>query len=243
MTDKADFNHVRISRRGLLGGSLVLAGAGVGAGALWSNPKLTDLGLNSVSRWNDTVQSALMSPHQLASSYPAEQITVPFPFNAFYPESQAPAVDSATWRLQVAGRVADRRPRTIEELRSMPQEVQTTRLICIEGWSAVGRWGGVPLNLFMRSVGADLGARYVAFRCADDYWVSIDMPSALHPQTILATTFLDRPLPQEFGFPLRLRIPTKLGFKNAKHIVTIEITNDFPGGFWENQGYNWFAGL
>ena len=86
--------------------------------------------------------------------------------------------------------------------------------------------------------GADLTARYVGFRCADKYYSSIDMPSALHPQTLLALDFADA----KYGYPLRLRLPTKLGFKNPKFIGEIFVTNDYPGGYWEDKGYNWFSG-
>ena len=91
-------------------------------------------------------------------------------------------------------------------------------------------------------MGADTSARYVGFKCADRYYGSIDMASALAPQTILALDFHGEPLPQEFGFPMRLRIPTKLGFKNPKWITALYVTNDYPGGYWEDQGYNWFSG-
>jgi DMSO/TMAO reductase YedYZ molybdopterin-dependent catalytic subunit len=96
---------------------------------------------------------------------------------------------------------------------------------------------------FPAVVGADRRARYVAFRCADDYSTSIDMATALHPQTLLALRFRDTVPPRKYGFPMKPRVPTKLGFKNPKHIMAINITNDFPGGFWEKYGYNWFSGL
>jgi DMSO/TMAO reductase YedYZ molybdopterin-dependent catalytic subunit len=90
--------------------------------------------------------------------------------------------------------------------------------------------------------GADTTAKYVALHCADNYWTSIDMPTALHPQTLLTLTYDGNVLPAKYGFPMKLRIPTKLGYKNPKHIVAITVTNEFPGGYWENQGYNWFGG-
>ncbi|MBI2319034.1 MAG: molybdopterin-dependent oxidoreductase [Betaproteobacteria bacterium] len=95
---------------------------------------------------------------------------------------------------------------------------------------------------FLRRVGADLSARYVGFQCADDYSTSIDMPTALHPQTLLALSFDGEPLPPRYGFPMKLRMPTKLGYKNPKHIEAIFVTNTYPGGYWEDQGYNWFGG-
>ncbi len=116
-------------------------------------------------------------------------------------------------------------------------------MICIEGWSAIGQWGGVPLRDFLQHVGADLNARYVGFKCADRYYSSIDMATALHPQTILALDFGGKALPADYGYPLRLRVPTKLGFKNAKHIAAIFVSDTNPGGYWEDQGYNWFSGI
>jgi len=107
----------------------------------------------------------------------------------------------------------------------------------------VGQWSGVPLHEFLRRVGADTAASYVAFTCFDGYTTSLDMPSALHPQTILALDFEQKPLAPEWGAPLRLRIPTKLGFKSAKNLQAIEVTNAFPGGYWEKQGYDWFSGV
>jgi hypothetical protein len=97
-------------------------------------------------------------------------------------------------------------------------------------------------TLHLQRVGADLRARYVSSKCFDGNSTSIDMPSALHPQTVLALDFLDKPLAPEWGAPVRLRIPTKLGFKSAKDIQAISVTNTYPGGYWEDQGYNWFSG-
>ncbi len=232
-----------VSRRRLLASSVAISA--VAGAAAWSaaTPKGARPVLQHMSRWNDLAQAALFSSTRLAPSYGAEDITRPFPFNGFYPEALAPEVDGDTWRLRVEGRVARPGNWSLAELTGLPQEEQITRLICIEGWSAVGRWAGIPLRLFLSLVGADLSARYVAFRCADDYYTSIDMASALQAQTILALRFLGRPLPTQFGFPVRLRIPTKLGFKNAKHLVALEVTNEFRGGYWEDQGYNWFSGL
>jgi DMSO/TMAO reductase YedYZ molybdopterin-dependent catalytic subunit len=101
----------------------------------------------------------------------------------------------------------------------------------------------VNLRTFLERVGADLTAKYVAFQCADGYTESLDMASALHPQTILATRYAGEPITDPFGFPLRLRTATKLGFKNAKWVTAIEVTNTFPDTFWHKQGFNWFAGI
>jgi DMSO/TMAO reductase YedYZ molybdopterin-dependent catalytic subunit len=128
-------------------------------------------------------------------------------------------------------------------LMALPQQGQITRHICIEGWSQIGQWSGVPLGQFLRRVGADLSARYVSFKCFDGYSTNVDMASAQHPQTILALDFEEKPLAPQWGAPLRLRIPIKLGFKSAKNLEAIEVSNTYPGGYWENQGYGWFAGV
>ena len=146
------------------------------------------------------------------------------------------------WRLSVGGRVADKGDWTLDRLRALPQELQITRHICIEGWSQIGQWSGVPLSQFLHQVGADLGAPYVGFTCFDGYSTSIDMASALHPQTILALDFLGKPLAPEWGAPVRLRIPTKLGFKSAKNVREIVVASTNPGGYWEKQGYDWYSG-
>jgi DMSO/TMAO reductase YedYZ molybdopterin-dependent catalytic subunit len=95
---------------------------------------------------------------------------------------------------------------------------------------------------FLERIGADTTAKYIGFECADDYTTSIDMATALHPQTLLTFRFADQILPPKYGFPMKLRMPTKLGFKNPKHITAMVVTNDYLGGYWEDQGYNWFSG-
>jgi DMSO/TMAO reductase YedYZ molybdopterin-dependent catalytic subunit len=207
-----------------------------------SSPDFVDRVLRGMSRWNDRVQAAIFSPTRLAPVYPESAMTRPFPFNAFYSEAQAPAVDGATYKLQLAGMIADKKPWTVADLRKLPQEAQVTRHICVEGWSAIGKWSGVPFHTFLERVGADKTAKYVGFKCADGYYSSVDMPTALHPQTILALDYGDAELPRKYGYPMKLRVPTKLGFKNPKHITEIFVTNDYPGGYWEDQGYNWFSG-
>jgi len=222
-------------------------GLSLGALTLLSGCDITDADavqkvLWSMSRWNDRVQAAIFDPGKLALTYPESAITRPFPFNAFYPMARAPRVDPATYRLELGGLIRERSSWTLEQLYGLPQTSQITRHICVEGWSAIGKWGGVTFRTFLERVGADLSAKYVGFKCADDYYSSIDMATALHPQTLLACRFADQILPAEYGFPMKLRIPTKLGFKNPKHIAAIFVTNDYPGGYWEDQGYNWFSG-
>jgi DMSO/TMAO reductase YedYZ molybdopterin-dependent catalytic subunit len=222
-------------------------GLSLGALALLSGCNLTEEeGVQSVlskmSRWNDGVQSWLFDPKRLAIEYPASAITNPFPFNAYYGEDEIREVDGKDYSLELGGLVRNRKPWTLPELYALPQTSQITRHICVEGWSAIGQWSGVRFSTFLERIGADTTAKYVGFKCADDYYTSIDMPSALHPQTLLAFRYGDQILPPKYGFPMKLRIPTKLGFKNPKHIKAIFVTNMYPGGYWEDQGYNWFSG-
>ena len=230
------------ARRAFFKRSLTLGGLSLLSGCAIVDENSAQAALATVSRWNDKVQSWLFDPNKLAPTYPESMITKPFPFNAFYGEDEIRPVDGARYRLEVTGLVADRRSWSLPELHALPQADQVTRHICVEGWSAIGKWGGVPFSTFLRRVGADLTAKYVGFKCSDDYYTSIDMPTALHPQTLLALSYDGQALPPRYGFPLKLRMPTKLGYKNPKHIQAIFVTNTYPGGYWEDQGYNWFGG-
>ncbi|WP_343499727.1 molybdopterin-dependent oxidoreductase [Achromobacter denitrificans] len=230
------------SRRAFLRSSLTLGGLAMLSGCSLSDDESVEKALTAVSRFNDRVQGWIFDPNKLAPTYPDSMITRPFPFNAYYGIDEVRRVDEESFRLEVSGLVADKRRWRLDELRAMAQIDQVTRHICVEGWSAIGKWGGVQFSAFLKRVGADLGAKYVGFKCADDYYTSIDMPTALHPQTILALTYDGQTLPPEYGFPMKLRMPTKLGYKNPKHIQAIFVTNTYPGGYWEDQGYNWFGG-
>jgi len=152
-------------------------------------------------------------------------------------------VDGAGWRLEVGGLVSDRRRWTLAELAALPQAEMVIRHVCVEGWDYIGEWSGPTLRSLLERSGADLRARYVNFWTADDYPSSIDMATALHPQTMLATQYADETLADPFGYPLRLRMSTKLGYKNPKWITAIEVTNTYSGGYWEKLGFPWFAGL
>jgi DMSO/TMAO reductase YedYZ molybdopterin-dependent catalytic subunit len=224
-------------RQGLsLGALAMLTGCDVS-----SNENVEKI-LWSMSRWNDDVQAKLFSPDRLAVQYPESAVTNPFPFNAYYGEDEVRVVDPASYKLELGGLIRENRPWTLPELYGLPQVTQITRHICVEGWSAIGKWSGTPFRMFLQRVGADITAKYVGFKCADDYYSSIDMATALHPQTLLTFRFADQILPAQYGFPMKLRVPTKLGFKNPKHITAIYVTNTYPGGYWEDQGYNWFSG-
>ena len=199
--------------------------------------------LDRVSSWNDRAQAALFNPRRLMPTYPESQAVKDFRWNAYFSQQQIPKIDGASFKLNLSGLIESRRPWTLAELHALPQESQVTRHVCVEGWSMIGKWTGVPLRIFLARIGADTSAKYVGFECADGYYSSIDMASALHPQTFLAFKISDEILAPKFGYPLKLRVATKLGFKNPKWITAMYVTNRFPGGFWEDRGYNWFAGV
>ena len=175
--------------------------------------------MRKISEFNDGAQALLFNPNKLAPTYPESAITRPFPFNAYYPEDDAPEVDGKDFKLEVGGLVDDKKSWTLEELYALPQVSQITRLICVEGWSAIGKWTGTPLHEFLRRVGADTRARYVWFQCAEGYSNTIDMATALHAQTQMTFKFADEILPRKYGFPMKIRMPTKLGFQEpeARH--------------------------
>ena len=222
-------------------------GASLGALAFLSGCDIIDgpsaeQALMKISYFNDRVQALLFNPNKLAPIYPDSAVTRPFSFNAYYPEEEAPEVDKEDYKLEVGGLVDDKKSWTLDELYALPQETQITRLVCVEGWSAIGKWTGVRFSEFLRRIGADTRAKYVWFRCAEGYSTSIDMATALHPQTQMTFRFDGEILPRKYGFPMKVRIPTKLGFKNPKHVMELAVINNWNPGYWEEQGYNWFSG-
>jgi len=230
------------SRRLFLRGAASLGALAMLSGCDIIDGDTSENALRAISTFNDRVQALLFNPHTLAPEYPESMITRPFPFNAYYSEDEVVEVDGDSYKLELAGMVRDKKPWTLTDLNALPQVAQVTRHICVEGWSAIGKWSGVRFSDFLARIGADTTAKYVGFQCADDYYGSIDMATALHPQTIIALNYADQTLPPKYGYPLKIRIPTKLGFKNPKHVAAIFVTNEYPGGYWEDKGYNWFSG-
>jgi len=165
----------------------------------------------------------------------------------------------ANWRLQIDGLVNKPLSLSLDELRAMPSRTQITRHDCVEGWSAIGEWTGVPLGYLLMQAQLKPNAKYLMFRCADNlgqtrdetglYYESIDLVDAYHPQTIMAYAMNGQTLPVEHGAPLRLRVERQLGYKMAKYVMRIEAVDDFSkivlgkGGFWEDRGYEWYAGI
>jgi DMSO/TMAO reductase YedYZ molybdopterin-dependent catalytic subunit len=165
--------------------------------------------------------------------------------------------DFADWRLEVNGLVQHPLSLSLEDLRAMPSRTQITRHDCVEGWSAIGQWTGVPLSLVLAQAGMRPEAKYVVFHCADPmegtpesrYYESIGLDDAVHPQTILAYALNGEDLPVANGAPLRLRVERQLGYKMAKYVMRIEAVATFAniaggrGGYWEDRGYEWYAGI
>ncbi len=230
------------SRRQFLRGAVTLGGLSLLTGCSVTDGASAEQLLEKVSRLNDQAQGWLFDPERLAPTYAEAEITRPFPFNAFYDRDSIQTVAEDDWELELSGMIRNTRAWSINELRALPQQEQITRHICVEGWSAIGRWGGVRFSDFLQRIGADTTAKYVGFKCFDDYYTSIDMATALHPQTLLTLTYDGQPLPPEYGHPVKLRMPTKLGYKNPKYIEAMFVTNAYPGGYWEDMGYNWFGG-
>jgi DMSO/TMAO reductase YedYZ molybdopterin-dependent catalytic subunit len=232
-----------IDRRKILRGGLSLGALTMLTGCDVTRRDSVQRVLKTVSEWNDRAQALMFRPHHLAPTFSPDKVVKPPRFNAYYDVEDMVPVDGETWRLELAGRVSDKRPWTLRQIYELPEQEIIVRHVCVEGWDYIGQWSGVNLRLFLERIGADLTARYVAFRCADDYYGSIDMASALHPQTLLATKYAREPMADPFGFPLRLRTAVKLGFKNPKWITAMEVTDTYRGGYWEDRGFNWFSGI
>src|SRR5450631_372731 len=205
----------------------------------------------------------LISPRKsMAQEFPEADLSPQFrsngtsmPNDAGYQALAAKAF--ADWALQVDGLVANPLKLTLVELRKMPARTQITRHDCVEGWSAIGKWTGVPLHEVLALAKPQPNARFAVFHCADPmeedgshkYYESVDMDDAYHPQTILAYDLNGATLPVANGAPIRLRVERQLGYKMAKYVMRIELVESFAhiaggkGGYWEDEGYEWYAGI
>jgi DMSO/TMAO reductase YedYZ molybdopterin-dependent catalytic subunit len=232
-----------INRRGVLRGAISLGALTLLTGCDVTEEEPVQRFLRAVSAWNDRVQATLFRPDHLAPTFSPAQVVKPPRFNAHFDVEDVKPIDGATWKLELTGLIADKRPWTAQQLYALPEQEIIIRHVCVEGWDYIGQWSGPSLRGFLQRIGADLTAKYVYFHCADDFTESIDMATALHPQTILATRYANETITDPFGYPLRLRTSTKLGYKNAKWVKAIEVTNTFTETFWSAQGENWFAGI
>jgi DMSO/TMAO reductase YedYZ molybdopterin-dependent catalytic subunit len=232
-----------IDRRKLLRGSFSLGALSMLAGCSVSDTAPVQSLLTAVSSFNDKVQEFLFRPGHLAPTFREDQVAKPPRFNAFYDIEDVKPIDGNAWKLELAGLIEDKRSWPAGQLGALPEQEIIVRHICVEGWDYIGQWSGVNLRQFLERIGADLKAKYITFKCADGYTECLDMATALHPQTILAMKYAKEPITDPFGFPLRLRTSTKLGFKNAKWVTSMEVTNRFPGTYWSDRGFNWYAGI
>lgn len=251
-----------LTRRGALAtaGGLLLAGCD----KLSGSPTVQKI-LSGAEQLNLTGQRLVLTTSQpLAKEYPASEISKVFKANGTVQPDTAEyrrlmLTEFTDWRLKIDGLVRKPASWSLDELKAMPSRTQITRHDCVEGWSAVGQWTGVPLSHLLQQTELMPNARYVVFRCADDligsqdgsglYYESIDMVDAFHPQTIMAYAMNGKTLPIPYGAPLRLRVERQLGYKMAKYVMRIQVVEEFSkigfgkGGFWEDRGYEWYAGI
>ena len=220
--------------------------------------------LFSAENFHKWAQRGLMAPDALAREFRPDQISLVFRANGTA-NPNTPAYKAlwrsgfADWRLQVTGLVARELSVSLSQLHALPHREQITRHDCVEGWSSIGKWTGARLGPLLDKAGLKKEARYIVFHCGDtleqtldgsgQYYESIDLIDAYHPQTILAYAMNDKTLPVAHGAPLRLRVERQLGYKQAKYIMRLEAVEDFAqlgrgkGGFWEDRGYEWYAGI
>jgi DMSO/TMAO reductase YedYZ molybdopterin-dependent catalytic subunit len=239
MTSRIDNRKFKsLTRRELLKLTPVLA---LGAFAI---PKLQEPLLRMGLGLSDWASKELFRSGHLATTFADSDLT---PFNKFpindY-DVDDPGVDLDRWTLSVTGAVRKPGDFKLAQIQALPRVRQNTRHVCVEGWDVIGRFGGARLSDFLEAIGADLNARYVYVECADDYYESLDMATALHPQTLLCYEMYDQLLTRQHGAPLRLTIPTKIGYKQAKYLTDLKVTNVLTRvGYWEDQGYSTFYGL
>ena len=248
-------------RRGFLTRGLAAASTALLAGCdeLSDQPWVKRV-LDSAEELTLVSQRALLSPTALAREYPEADLSPAFKANGSTdpgdPVYKAHAANGfADWKLGIGGLVEQPLELSLAELRAMPSRTQITRHDCVEGWSAIAKWKGVPLMQIIDRVQPKEQARFIVFHCMDTdssgnyYYESIDLRDAAHPQTILAYEMNDRDLPIEYGAPLRLRLENQLGYKHAKYIRRLEFVEGLgqlgggKGGYWEDQGYEWYAGI
>ncbi len=227
-----------LRRRDLLlgfGAAMALAGCDRSSAA--------KLFLGAMSAWNQRVEQALFSPTRLAPELPPSALTPEESFPSYFIADDMPFPPD-NWALKVGGLVARPAVFFLDDLKRMPRTDMRVRHHCVEGWSAVAGWHGVRLSEIARAVGIDRRALFVEFRSFDaGYWSSWDIESAMHPQTILAYGMNGHPLYPDHGAPLRLYSTVKLGYKMVKYLVEVNFLPEPTGGYWEDQGYEWFAGV
>ena len=261
-------------RQALISG---LAGSGLlltGCSKIFQADALTDSAsfqrvLAAAQAWTRATQRFLLWGGEMAKEYQPSDISPRFKANGTLDPGgddyeRHVAQGFVNWRLKIDGLVSHPLSLSVAELRRLPARSQITRHDCVEGWSAIGGWTGVPLALLLRAAGMRAGAKYVVFYCADNldndpakggeqspgqYYESIGLADAMHPQTLIAYDMNGKPLDVPHGAPLRLRVERQLGYKMAKYVQHIQVVSDFRGisgghgGYWEDRGYDWYAGI
>jgi DMSO/TMAO reductase YedYZ molybdopterin-dependent catalytic subunit len=194
---------------------------------------------------NQRVEELLLRPQALAAEYPVSAIEPQALFVNSFDRENIPSIDPTTFQLVIDGAVQQPMKISLPDLQKMPLQSMVIRHVCVEGWAAIVQWGGVRLQDLIALAQPQPTARYVYFESGDGYYSSWDLPSALHPQTLLAYQMNGQPLPIENGAPLRLAAPIKLGYKQSKWVTKVTLLSQLPNkqGYWEDQGYEWFAGL
>ena len=233
-----------IDRRSFFKLAAGAGGASLVAACGWDGGNAVRPLLLDASRINDWVgEKVFFSTRRLAPEYDISQRTARLP-SYFISPTMPELKDPAKWQLRVDGLVAKPQSLSLDDLRAMPRTTYTVKHHCVEGWSAIATWHGVPVAAVAERCEMLPQARYIRFDSFDSgYSNGWDLASAMHPQTILAYGMNDNPLPASHGAPLRLYSPTKLGYKMTKYLVSMTFTADRPGGYWEDQGYPWFAGV
>src|SRR5579863_3733514 len=228
----------QVSRRELLKVAPVVA---LGAFAI---PALQEPLLKRGLAFSDWASGLMFRRSHLAPTFSDAALTpfAKFPINGY--DVDDPGVIFENWTLTVTGSVQKPGDYTLAQIQALPLQRQNTRHICVEGWDVIGRFGGTRISNFLQMIGADLTAKFITVACADDYYESLDMATALHPQTLLCWEMYERPLTREHGAPVRLNIPTKIGYKQAKYLTDLKVTHVLDRvGYWEDQGYSEFYGL
>jgi len=239
-----DATRQGLDRRAFVKLAVAGGAASLAAACGWDGGNAIRPGLLDISRVNDWVgEKILFSPTRLARTYsPAERSAM---LPSYFISAMMPMlVNPSAWRLRVDGLVRQPLELSVDDLMRMPPVSYTVKHTCVEGWSAIATWHGVPVSAIMEYCRPLPTARYINLVSFDSgYSNGWDLASALHPQTILAYGMNDQPLTPAHGAPLRLYSPTKLGYKLTKYLVSMTFTERRPGGYWEDQGYPWFGGI
>jgi DMSO/TMAO reductase YedYZ molybdopterin-dependent catalytic subunit len=246
-----------VKRRLFLASSLASLGL-TGCGPI--KDSLTNGPFRNVLTAAQPLNHRLINTHGLAREYTDADVDRDFRINGFDTPSDSVYTrlmngKFADYRLVVDGLVEHPQKLSLAELRAVGDRTQITRHDCVEGWSAIGKWRGAPLATIVAMARPKPSARYCVFHCFDQdqngqlYYESLDLHQAAHPQAQLALDLNDKPLDPDHGAPVRLKIPTQLGYKSAKWVSRIELVDKFTsiyggtGGYWEDQGYEWYAGI